>query len=114
MSTKRKALVRDIKSETKKEDKDKDIPSSQRTIDDIYKKPRTRSESKKEEDKKKEDCIDICLTDTEQLCNIREQLGILRGDIQAINKDIVDMKDGLGRLLDLALVEEDNISLKDE
>lgn len=101
----------------KKEDTDKDIPSSQKTIDDAYTKPRTRSVTKKEEEKKvfeikespeKRECP---TTDIELLRSTHEQLGILREDIKELFKVVNHIRTGVGQLTDVALQVQEEGSL---
>jgi len=104
----------------KKEDSDKDIPSSQRTVEDVYFKPRTRSTTKKEEEEKK--ILEVkgspekreCLTDKELLSSTHEQLGVLREDMKELFKMVIQIRSGVGQLTDVALQVQEEGSLEDE
>lgn len=103
-------------------DKGEDILSSQSKITDAYKKPRTRSDSKKEKEQvedsptkedipktKEEKCLEI----TEPSSSIHELLTKVLVDTTLIRKDIALTNANLEKLLVLAIQEQDGDSLEE-
>lgn len=111
-------------STTKKRKADKttiDIPASQSKITDSYKKPRTRSDTKKEKEevgdspikedlqKVKEECLEV----TKVSSNTHELLLKAMDDMRLIKREVATISVNLEKLLALAIQEQEEGSLEE-
>lgn len=105
-----------------KEEKTEDIPSSQTTLEDAYKKPRTRSETKKEKEEvagSPKEQAEISVSnldrakwhkDTTQLLSVLERL---EKEMLLIKKEVAITNVNLEKLLSLAIQEQEADSLEE-